>query len=75
MAQRFDFTGRAITFAEAVEEFPEIDHFHIVEMVNDREYVFHATVIDGRVMEGESDISDQIIAGNHRVVGDEWHER
>lgn len=76
MAQRFDFTGSEMTFGAAIAANPNIDHFHIVEIDNGDEWVFHANVIDGRVFEGEKDITDTpMIESGDKVVADEWHER
>jgi hypothetical protein len=79
--ERIDFTNSTefVSLTDAAEAHPSVDHFHIVEKVDGKEYVFHFNVLrenDGTVIildEAKRDCNP-VIAGNLKVLGDEAHD-
>ena len=81
MARRIDLTkSQHLTLGDAAAAHPEIDHFHVVEEMDGRQYVFHYSVWrDGEsvevVDENGREAGGTTIAGNLEVIGDEAHGR
>jgi len=60
---------------------PWIDHFHVVEVVDDKEYVFHFDVwrdatgaVEEVVDEKRNNADNEVGGPGARVVGDEAHD-
>ena len=77
---RFDFTNdnRYLSLSDIVDAHPTIDHFHVVEEMDGKQYVFHFNVLNTEngfiILDENGRDCNPTVAGNFKVVGDEAHD-